>query len=331
MQIYTCSTCTIKLLCHRVIITFSRNWAAMSVQNDSATPGFLSPLQVSTHARTSHDIATVIWCTFWVIFSHHFSRPPHRSRPPQHRLSLLASFTRVLRFAWRRHCIRSVFNAIDYLHHRGIADRDLKYTWSLTYLTNPRTFSTSSTTPTWHRHCWLWHASPFPTLCSKRETSPFSRRTTHPISGSFGYVVPEVIKNTGRRVLAHQYDCFPTHTQMKHKLIILSPHSHNHLHSPLRLSLFLCQYHHYHCPVKRQLQNFRVHTGTRFRSSQVLHQMSPLPQLTPSSRFPGGLMRSLACPYHHRRHAIPQSWSWSIIVTGCWGRFDNELTYVHDG
>ena len=139
---------------------------------------------------------------------------------------------------------------------------------------------------------------------SQRETSPFSRRATHPIAGSFGYVVPEVIKNTGRGVLAHRYDCFSTHTQMKHKLIALSPHSYHHLHSPLQLSLFLCQYYHYHCPVKRQLQNFRVHTGTRFRSSQVLHQMSPLPQFTPSSRFPGSLMQSLAYPYHHRRHAI---------------------------
>ena len=88
----------------------------------------------------------------------------------------------------------------------------------LTYLTNPRTFSTSPTTPTWHRHCWLWHFPPLTFLCSKRETSPFSRRITHPISGSFGYVVPEVIKNTGRRVLAHQYDCFPTHTQAHYSL-----------------------------------------------------------------------------------------------------------------
>ena len=31
---------------------------------------FLSPFQVSSHARTSHGIATVTWCTFWVIFSH---------------------------------------------------------------------------------------------------------------------------------------------------------------------------------------------------------------------------------------------------------------------
>ena len=68
-----------------------------------------------------------------------------------------------------------------------------------TYLTSPRTLSTSPTTPTWHCHCWLWYASPFPTLDlpffipSQRESFPFSPRTTNPIAGSFGHVVPEAI------------------------------------------------------------------------------------------------------------------------------------------
>ena len=85
----------------------------------------------------------------------------------------------------------------------------------------------------------------------------------------------------------------------------LSLHSHHHLCSLLQLSPFSCQHCHHHRPIERQPPNLRVRTGTRFRSSQVLHPTSRLPQFTPSSRCPGGFMRSLAYPYYYRRHAIP--------------------------
>ena len=47
---------------------------------------------------------------------------------------------------------------------------------------------------------------------------------------------PKSSKIQPRQHLYHGYDCFHTHTQTKHKLIVLSLHSHHHLCSPLRLS-----------------------------------------------------------------------------------------------
>jgi len=108
--------------------------------------------------------------------------------------------------------IRSVLNAIDYLHHRGIAIVGFGM---------------------------QVHFPPLTFLCSKRETFPFSGRTTHSISGSFGYVVPEDIRNTGSGVLAHQYDCSPTHTQMKHKLTTLSAQPSSHTLSSAAIPLFV--------------------------------------------------------------------------------------------
>ena len=213
--------------------------------------------------------------------------------------------------------ICSVLDAVDYLHH-GIVYRDLTYVCfplshlpPFTYLTHPRTSSTSSTDPVSDVVIVeLGMQVYFPPLTSlysslHRAELPYSSpQVTHL---SFGYVTPEVIRNADHRKLVHKYDRFHTHTQTKHKLIALSLHSLHHLCLPLRLSpIFVST-----TPLPSLSKtltpkwNFRVHTGTRFRSSRVLHPTSRLPQFTPASRCTGGFTWSFAYPYHYRRHVVP--------------------------
>ena len=164
------------------------------------------------------------------------------------------------------------------------------------------------------------HASPhpFPTLHppflifhrAKLPHSPEKQLTS--FADSFGYVDPEVIKNTGpresHRSLVDRYDHFHTPTQTGHKLIILSAQT-----SLLTLSSvatpFSCRQHHCPCPAQCQPQNWVWESvlESHFWSCQVLYPTSHRSRPASLSHRPGGIPRPFA--YHH-----PPPWHHSHII-----------------
>jgi len=160
-----------------------------------------------------------------MIFSHHFSGP--QTRPslflysvhlPAHSFS--SSFTTVWSFARRRHChpLRPRCRRLPPPpRHR----RQRPQVRLLSLPPSPTWQAREHSSPLQRpRRDIVFgmqvHFSPLTFVHSFTESN--FQRTTHPSAGSCGYVVPEAIRNTGRGVLAHQYDCFPTHTQAQYSL-----------------------------------------------------------------------------------------------------------------
>jgi len=124
--------------------------------------------------------------------------------------------------------IRSTLNIIDYLYQHA-----LSLSPPFTHFAHLRISSIAPTTPIVTLSSSA-HASPHPFLTldpplfifhrAKLSHSPDKQLTS--FADSFGYVAPEVIKNTSHREshrrLVDRYDRFHMPTQIEHKLIILS-------------------------------------------------------------------------------------------------------------
>ena len=104
--------------------------------------------------------------------------------------------------------MRFILDVIDYLHHSIVLTCAFL---SHTPLPSP-TWQTRHLLPLqrfrqWHWHCLLWHLSPpsfLPILCSSFHSTKLLHSPDEQLSslislaGSFGYIAPEVIKNTGK-------------------------------------------------------------------------------------------------------------------------------------